>query len=183
MEIVPIYSPYIFSIQYDEQEENEYDRLFDLWNDVSYVIKFFDDNKEFLNNETWKNIKEPEAAAAQVINEAEQLENLFEELFENTKRGDPCDFESHFKYFEGKYKYTIKLIPVKSYGIEKPSLLRLYAIRLEENAFLITGGGIKLADTIQNSPDLKDHVIQNIDIVRNYLLENGILDREDIINQ
>jgi hypothetical protein len=37
-----------------------------------------------------------------------------------------------------------------------------------------------LADTIQNSPDLKEHVIQNIDRVRRFLKENGITDNDDM---
>ena len=69
---------------------------------------------------------------------------------------------------------------MKSYGTYRPSLLRMYAIKMKENVYLITGGGIKLADKIQNSPDLKDHVLQNIDKVRTFLKENGILEAEDM---
>jgi hypothetical protein len=50
------------------------------------------------------------------------------------------------------------------------------------NTYLVTGGGIKLADTIQNSPGLKDHVIQNLDRVRKFLRENGISDSDDMTN-
>ncbi len=69
---------------------------------------------------------------------------------------------------------------MKSYGKEKPSLLRIYAIKLEKNVYLITGGGIKLADTIQNSPGLKDHVLQNIDRVITWLKQQGIAEGSDI---
>ena len=79
-----------------------------------------------------------------------------------------------------KYKYEIKLVPTKSYGTGNPSFLRIYAIKMGKNTYLITGGGIKLADTIQNSPDLKDHVLQNIDRVRKFLIENGIWDSDDL---
>ena len=41
-------------------------------------------------------------------------------------------------------------------------------------------GGIKLGDTIQNSPILKDKVFNKIDKVLNYLKINGIEDSEDI---
>jgi hypothetical protein len=71
---------------------------------------------------------------------------------------------------------------MKSYGTFRPSLLRIYAIKMEANTYLITGGGIKLADTIQNSPDLKDHILQDIDLVRDYLKRNGIMDSDDIEN-
>lgn len=41
-------------------------------------------------------------------------------------------------------------------------------------------GGIKLGDTIQNSPVLKDKVFNKIDNVLNYLKANGIEDSADI---
>ncbi len=69
---------------------------------------------------------------------------------------------------------------MKSYGVENPSMLRIYAIKLKKNLYIITGGGIKLSDSIQNSPGLKDHVIKNIDRTRQFLKVNGIKDKEDI---
>ncbi len=183
MKIIPIYKPYIFSIQYDDREENEYDRLFDLWNDITYLLQFFEENKEYLKNETWNHINEPENAVSQVLEEAERLEDLFEELNENSENGSTPDFDSHFHYLDGKYKYEIELIPVKSYGMEHPSLLRMYAIQLEANTYIITGGGIKLADTIQSSPGMGEYILQDIDRVRTFLQQNGILTNEDINEQ
>lgn len=94
--------------------------------------------------------------------------------------GKTPDLDNHFRYLEGKYNYVFEYKPVKSYGVNKPSLLRMYAIRLESNCYVVTGGGIKLSDTIQNSPDLKDHVFRNIDSVRTWLKGNGIVDANDI---
>ncbi len=39
-----------------------------------------------------------------------------------------------------------------------------------------------MADTIQNSPDLKEHVLNNIDKVRQFLKANGIMDSDDMEN-
>lgn len=182
MEIEKIYPPYIYSIKYDGNSESEFDRLFQLWNDVGFVTQFIEDNKDFLKSGVWQRIPEVEDAARQVLREAETLEDLFEELNENTELGDKPDFDSHFKYLDGKYKYEIELVPMKSYGSTiRPSLLRMYAIKMATNSYLITGGGIKLSDTIQNSPDLKKHVIQNIDRVREYLKKNEIMNVEDFI--
>ena len=100
----------------------------------------------------------------------------------NTQEGTQPDFDSHFHYLEGKFKDVLEWLPMKSYGTMRPSLLRIYAIKMEKNTYLITGGGIKLADTIQNSPDLKDHIIQNIDKVRDFLKKNGIYDSNDMNN-
>lgn len=180
MDIVTIYSPYIYSIQYDDKNDNEFDRLLDQWNDVNYVTQFMKENQEYLKTDIWQRTPEPEDAARQVMDEAEALENLFDELNKNATDGKKPDFDSHFKYLEGKYKYELQWPPMKSYGTIRPSLLRMYAIKMKENVYLITGGGIKLSDTIQNSPVLKEHVIQDIDRVRSFLKENGIMDNEDI---
>ena len=182
MEIIPINPPFIYSIQYDEEEENEFDRLFNLWDDVTIVTQFFKSNQSFLRSDIWQQILEPEDAARQVLDEADQLEDLFEEMNKNTQEGTQPDFDSHFHYLEGKFKDVLEWLPMKSYGTMHPSLLRIYAIKMEKNTYLITGGGIKLADTIQNSPDLKDHIIQNIDKVRDFLKKNGIYDSNDMNN-
>ena len=182
LEIESIYPSYLYSIKYDRWDENEFDRLFLLWNDVDAVAQFMEDNSNFLKNDFWRDKIEPEDAARQVRNEAESLEIRFDELNENTSIGQKPDFDTHFQYLEGKYKYVLEWQPMKSYGTFRPSLLRIYAIKMEANTYLITGGGIKLADTIQNSPDLKDHILQDIDLVRDYLKRNGIMDSDDIEN-
>lgn len=183
MQIVKIYPPYIYSVQYDDEEENEFDRLFQSWNDAGQVVEFLEENRRFLKSEVWWKVTEPEDAARQVLDEAEALEELFDELNDNTERGKKPDYDSHFNYLGGKYKYELKWTPMKSYGTFHPSLLRIYAIKMASNTYLITDGGIKLSDTIQNSPDLKEHVLQNIDRVRDFLKEQGIIDNEDMENQ
>lgn len=180
MDIISIYPPYIFSIQYDDEEENEFDRLFQQWNNMVYVTQFFYTNQAYLNSSIWQNILEPEDAANQVRQEAADLEDLFDELYYNTVNGEKEDFDSHFHFLEGDYKYEYFQPPMKSYGTERPSFLRLYAIKMKNNTYLITGGGIKIADTIQNSPDLKEHVLQNIERVRDFLKMNGIEDSDDM---
>ncbi len=180
MVIDSIFPPYIYSIHYDAEEDNEYDRLFDAWNDPEYVTGFMCDNQDYLQSDTWIQIQNPEDAAKQVMSEAEELENQFEALADNSDNGTKPDFDSLFHYLEGKYKYELEIAAMKSYGPYRPSLLRMYAIRMKPNCYLITGGGIKLAKKIQDSPELKDHALQNIDRVKDYLLRNGISDSNDI---
>lgn len=180
MNIIAIYPPYIYSVHYDDKDENEFDRLLDQWNDVCYLTKFMEDHKSFLKSDVWQRIQEPEDAVRQVLDEADALENLFEELNENAMDGRKPDFDSHFQYLD---KYMLVQPPMKSYGTLRPSLLRMYAIKMKDNVYLITGGGIKLADTIQNSPELKDHVFQDIDRVKAFLKENGIMDNEDMVQK
>jgi hypothetical protein len=139
-----------------------------------------EENRKYLKSAVWQNTHEPEEATRQVLDEAIDFEVLFEELNKNTQEGRTPDFDSLFHYLEGKYKFIHEWEPMKSYGPIRPSLLRMYAIKMGKNIYLITGGGIKLADTIQHSPDLKDHVLQNIDRVRRFLKDNGIMDNDDM---
>jgi hypothetical protein len=180
VEIIKIYSPYIYSIKYDGQEENEFDRLFSEWSDVESIMNFMERNKNYLKADFWKIKLEPEAATRRVLDEAEEMESIFEKLDENTRNGEYPDFDSHFYPLEGKYKYLLEYQPMKSYGSGNQALLRIYAIKMGKNTYLITGGGIKLSDKIQNSPGLKEHVIQNIDRVRDWLKANGIMDSDDM---
>ena len=103
LEIIAIYPQYIYSIQYDGQKENEFDRLFDLWNDVEYITQFLEDNQEYLSSEIWQHTPEPEDAVRQVLEEATKLEELFDYLYNNVLQGRKPDFDSHFSFLEGDY--------------------------------------------------------------------------------
>lgn len=174
IEIITIIDPYIYSVKYEGHEKDEYHRLFDEWNDVEFVLGFMERNSEYLKEEVWKRVSSPESAADQVFFEAEELESLFKKIACNTKSGNDDDFDNYFKILGGKYLYEIQYVPMKAYGTRNPSFLRLYAIKIEKNTYIITGGGIKLSDTIQNSPDIKNHVLREIEIVRQYLKNNDI---------
>lgn len=184
MEIVEIYKDWLYSISFDEEDLNEYHRVFRQWHDLDYLINFFSDNKDFITSNFWINAGldpgNPEKSAERVIEEADNLETYISQLVENCSNGAKPDFDDYFHFLGGKYKCLWSLEPVKSYGVNTPSLLRLYAIKLDANCYLIVYGGIKLSDTIQNSPELKDKVFNKIDLVLNFLRSNGIADSDDI---
>ena len=104
------------------------------------------------------------------------MEPFIQELEENTKAGKKPDFDSYFQPFEGKYAYVLEMVPMKAYGTNKHTFLRLYAIKLGQNCYLIVYGGIKLSRSVQDSPILKDNVIRKIDWALYYLKQEGIYD-------
>lgn len=175
IDIEPIVGEVLFSMKYGDKD-CEYDRVFDMFNHVDYVKNLFEDNKEYLNRDAWKNIPNIEAAARQVLFEANELENRLISCAENSMKGEVPDLDKLFEYIGGKefadvYQYT----PMKAYGKGRPALLRLYAIKLAPNTYVITGGGIKLHDSIESSPGIKDHVLQDIRRARNWLFNSKIL--------
>ncbi len=60
------------------------------------------------------------------------------------------------------------------------SWLRLYAIKLIQGNYIITGGAIKLTATMQEREYTRQELVK-IDRVRRYLLEEGIIDDEGFI--
>lgn len=104
-------------------------------------------------------------------------------------------FQSHSEYTENEFWGFLGNDPEKAaarvlkdaYMLEpllkelaENSNLRLYAIRFTKNCYLIVYGGIKLNSSIQNSPELKDNVFQKIDKVKQYLVDENIIDKDDI---
>lgn len=177
MNIVSLFPPYLYSIQYGDGED-EYNRLMGLWSDVVFLSDFFDANCSLMDPSIWNEATEPEVAASIAFDEAYELEHYIEDLNWNTAHGQKPDFDSLFKPLDGEYVYEWVHTPMKAYGPRKPSLLRLYAIKMGTNCYLITGGGIKIFRTMQESPELQQELIK-IDKVRSFLREQGIENQED----
>ncbi len=180
MEIIEVIPPYLYSVKYDEESLDEYHRIFRDWSDVNLLVDFFRLNADYLNQPFWRDcFSEAEDAAKDVIVDANALERYIKQLADNVRNGDKPDFETYFHPLEGKYIYEWRLIPMKGYGMGKPTFIRLYAIRMEENCYLLVYGGLKLGDKIQNSPGLKDEVFKRIDRTFAFMKREGITDSED----
>lgn len=180
MKIVEIFPPYLYSVQYgDDDEPDEYHRLFSLWTDVEYVDSFFFKHTPEMNKDFWGELVDPELAAGRTIDEAYDFEDKIEELNRNTAHGQRPDFDEYFELLGGEFGYLYIQVPMKAYGTKNPSLLRLYAIKLSSNCYMITGGGIKYCKEMHESADLERELVK-IKQVRSFLISLGIEDREDI---
>lgn len=180
MELVHIHKPYLYSIKYDGEDSDEYNRLMEEWLDVYEVNNFLCDNITTFN-EYWSDFfSNTLEAAEQIAEEANVMESYFEDVAYNTSVGEFPDYDSYFQYLDGVYSCEVRYIPMKGYGIYRPSLIRVYAIKIEPNVYVVVDGGIKLGKKIQNSPGLKEHVIKKINIARTYLSSLGITSAEDM---
>lgn len=55
MEIVEIYQDWLYSISFDEEDLNEYRRVFNEWHNLDYLVDFFTENRELVNTDFWLN--------------------------------------------------------------------------------------------------------------------------------
>lgn len=158
----------LYSVQYESEELNEFAKYFELWNDPIFLRAFFEQHKEDLDNEFWKGINIEDA----IIKTREDARLLEEELFYIAETGKTKRFETLSTLFEPLSKGAIveHFEKDKAKGMKRSSWLRIYAIRIEANVFVICGGAIKLTPTMNN----RSHLILELDkleFTRNYLLD------------
>lgn len=181
MEIIPIFAPHLYAISYPktytrvwdeeicsyfEEEEiggvDEFERCFELWSNPLYLYEYFDKNRRFWKNWFWKNISIEDAAK---ITKQKALE--FEELLTENK----SNIELLFKPHDNRQINFAELMKGKS----KYDWLRFYAIKIDSNRFLITGGAIKLTNIMEEHESTRNELTK-LEKTKNYLIARGVID-------
>lgn len=109
---------------------------------------------------------------------------LFNELEDYTKSGFKNELDENLTdFFKPLHKNETNLPKYqasKTYGVEiKNSWLRLYAIRIDVNCYIITGGGIKLVKAMQDTPYLAQQ-LEYIKQTQRFLEQQNISYPEDL---
>lgn len=155
---------------------NELVELFHKWNDAEYLWDFFLENqydlKEFFH------IERISEAVEDTIDDAEELERMILEI----PYTDNLDELFHPL---GSADMVIReLTREKARNWDRSdhaSWLRVYAIRLEKNVFVITGGAIKLTHAMQDRMHTQKE-LDKLDKCRQYLKDNGVFDSDSFIS-
>ncbi len=182
MEIVTIEQNYLYAVKYKDEQQDEYNRIFDYHSDFERVLGFFETNmhkiEDYYVSQLGLERHETEAYAQYVVDETIELEEYFEDLIDNSISDASPNLRGHFKILEG---FEGKDFPaLKSYGLNRPSLLRVYAIEMLDESLLIFYSGIKITKKIKDCPGLKDNVLQKAHLVISFLKREGIIDAEDL---
>ena len=143
----------LLSIRFENQKEHEFARVFGLWNDVEYLEAFFETHKKDLQSEFYREkmgFISVEEAVFRTIEEAETFQEYVKQV---AKKGGQNEYETlHDLIFNPLHKNdsTINHQHSKAYGENQYSWLRLYALRLAPNLYVVTGGTIKLTEKMQD---------------------------------
>ncbi len=166
MKIVNIFAHRLFAFHYNGEADNEYDRLLDLWNDAEYIYEFLKNNKaDIPKNSTIVQVAEF------IIEDALELD---ETLIEITQSGDKT-LSYFFKPLHNQ-EYHVKIL---SFQKGRQYYLRMYAIKIDDDTFVITGGAIKLP--LQHLMEERKHTkeeLRKLKNAKNYLKENGVFDED-----
>jgi hypothetical protein len=180
MKLVPIFvaedsEDGLWSIQLDGESQSEFERFFDLVNDVEWLHNFFDYNKADLHGGFFGSIT-IRAAVSRTLIEAEEMENSLYDFSELGFRGGDDTLQHLFKPLNN-FEYAITTHQ-KSKARIKRGWLRLYAIRLAENCYLVTGGAIKLTHEMK-----RDHLqneLKKLEQAKQFLRSHGIYYSDDL---
>lgn len=159
MKITAVFGPSLYAVQYDGEEENEFERLMGLWMDVVYLGDFaasfgIENTKLFID---------------QVSEDAEELQD-----FMNARRASGEGLEVFFQPFHNQ-ETGYRVLSLQKGRPNRKSYLRLYAIQIDAQCYRITGGAIKLFRTMQESEALMQEW-QKMKRTRAYLQRNGVFD-------
>ena len=170
----------LYSMKYDENEQDEFQRIFNEWNDIEFLESFFEENKNDLFSGFYENISITDAIF-RTIEESERLEKSIKKIAEKGKQDNCENLQTLFKPLNNKDEYPVPLLQKnKTYGSNNKSWLRIYAIRLEPNLFVVTGGAIKLTKTMNE----REHLIkelEKIEQVKKYFVAKQVFDNDSLI--
>lgn len=177
MEIIDIFAVIedsLYSVQYENETLHEFEKYFDLWNDPIYLREFFEEHLEDLKSDFWKNITIEEA----IIRTRKDANLLEKTLLEIAETGKTERLENLSTIFEPLSKGVIEDYEKdKAKGLRRNSWIRIYAIRIEANIFVVCGGAIKLTRNMNE----REHLLKELDkleFTRNHLMEDESDDLE-----
>jgi len=167
---------HLWAVRDMEKPKNELALLFDSWNDIGFLMDFFmenlDDLKQFFH------IQRISDAIDDTMDDAEELQRLILDI-PYTENLDELFTPL------GSADLTIReLTREKARNWDRighASWLRVYAIRLEKNVFVVTGGAIKLTRSMQERPHTQEQ-LDKLNSCRQFLLDNGVFDADSFIS-
>lgn len=166
--------PVLLSMPLDNTTEiTELENLYEQWNDPEYLKAFFENNKSDLQNGYYNSLTVDEA----VLQTREEANELFERLSE---------IET-LSISEKREALNVLFMPLSDYDLQielkrnkaKAKWLRIYAVRVGNESYVVTGGTIKLTLRMDEREHTKEQ-IRKLDQCRDYLKERGIFDEEGL---
>ncbi len=166
---------HLWAVKSPEKDADELTLLFRQWTNGEYLLDFFlehfDDLKGFFHIERIDGAVNDTFEDAEALQEmilefpyTEHLDQLFKPLSINDTRFNELSREKARNWDRKRH----------------PSWLRIYAIRLEPNVFVVTGGAIKLTRTMQERVHTSLE-LKKLNSCKEFLKNNGIFDQDGFV--
>jgi hypothetical protein len=181
MNFIPIFGDEdcLLSVKNDDEEYDEFAKIFYMWTDTEYLENFFTTHENDLKRPYWEGIT-IEQAVIETRKEAIKFLGYLKKLSEKPKAERIKAFINLFHPLNKVQTKFNFLDEKKAYGNRNMTWLRIYALKAGEDMYIITGGAIKLTDNMKE----RDHTLKELkklEACKQFLMEMGICDEEGII--
>jgi hypothetical protein len=159
----------LYAVRYDGDSDNILEILFDRWSDVLWLRSFF--REHFSDLKRYFEIENINEAIQDTLDDNEILQMTILNL-------DIDDLNRAFRPLDNLSTGLSLLNKEKARPRSSSrhiSWLRLYAIKLDDGKFLITGGAIKLTHKM-NEREHTAAELRRLDYVRNFLMSESVYD-------
>lgn len=162
----------LWAVRYDGDEDNSLSIVLNQWSDAEWLVDFFLTNIEDL--EAYFKITDINKAIYDTFEDGLKMQCLILDA------APSANLDLIFRPLENSRSADVLLGKEKAklhFRSGHPSWLRLYAIKLEPGCYIITGGAIKLTQTMEE----RQHTLlelQKMEKVRNCLINSGIVDAD-----
>jgi hypothetical protein len=181
MRIVPIFperKPAIYAAQYDGEPVDELNKVFAQWSDVFWLQSFFKQHKHDLRY-GYHGCTSVHKAVNQTTRD---VRNMRRRLFELALQGQfdrQNTLQNMFVPLRNEMRLAVlqkSKAKIRDHG--RSSWLRLYAIRVAPNLFVITGGAIKLTHRMEEREHTRVE-LEKLEKVKRYLADEWLFDEID----
>ena len=163
MKIVAIFAEKLYSFSFEG--ESVFSEMLNKWNDAEYINDYYKDNEQIIENNPYVDCRSKKEFRERIVSNAEDLDLSLLKLVVSNKLDD---------FFEVlSINEPVSKLLSKRKG--KQMLLRIYALKIDKNVFVITGGAIKLTQKMQDHSDTNKE-LKMLDKCRNFLQENRVFD-------
>lgn len=169
MEIVEIVEGSLYVIKWQEGNMHSLDEMADKLSDAEWLYDYFEENKSKLSY--YRGITVGKAARKTIIEGDELLQKLLD--FANFEGNDALDDLFQPLHKEEAYSHPRFYTDYKAKGFKAP-WVRLYAVKCDNNLYVITGYGIKLVRKMQDDEYLRNE-LKKLENATDYLKEIGLL--------
>lgn len=150
--------------------DNEFEKVFKLWDSPLYLRKFFKEHIEYFKQEYWNGITE-EKFVEDVIISLNRIKKELLDLITHHRLGSivkPLSPEDEVLRLSDSIK-----VKIKQGFIHGRYAFRFYAIEIEENkCYLITGAAIKIHKDMLKAPNTKIEMAKLIYALKELSAEN-----------
>lgn len=175
IELTRIVPQTLWAARFERNQENEFDRTFNCWENPEYLDAFFTVHEKDLVKDFYGYCSVSQAVSI-TMSEADAFERQLLKVAQGGVLGKRLG--DIFKPIDKAAKIKIVNEKSKAYGTGAKSWLRIYAVRLNCDFFVVSGSAIKLTKTMNEREHLKEE-LEKLNVLVRFLKELNIETVED----